>query len=258
MLDNQTSPFDFKGQVAVVTGASSGIGVQMSMALARQGADVALLARRVEKLETVAKEIRKLGVKCVPVKCDVTDTEAVKAAVETVKTELGRCDVLINNAGGNKGGASAEFSDEDWNFVVELNLTSVFKVSREFGKLMIEQNYGRIINIASMYGIVGSGLDCTAYHATKAAVNNMTRSMAAEWAKHGITVNALCPGFFISELTEELLTTESFQAWLKTVCPMNRHGEPGELDTATLFLAAKGSSYCTGVILPIDGGYTCV
>ncbi len=256
---NSKNLFDLKGKVAVVTGASSGLGVQMAKALAGQGADIAILARRKEKLDKVADEIRELGVKCLSIQCDVTDTASIIAAVAAVKAEYGKADILINNAGSGGVGPAEQTTDDDWNHTISVDLNGVFKMAREFGKLMIENKYGRIINISSMYGIVGNmALPTAAYHAAKGGVVNLTRALAAEWAKHNITVNCICPGYFATELTVDTLNTESFTNYMKASVPVGRYGNEGELDTATLFLASENSAYVTGVILPIDGGYTCV
>jgi gluconate 5-dehydrogenase len=251
--------FDLTGRVAVVTGASSGLGVQMAKALARQGADIAILARRKEKLEAVAEEIKALGVKCLSVQCDVTDTEAIKKAAELVEAEFGKVDILVNNAGSGGVGPAEETTDEAWSHTIKVDLDGVFKVAREFGKIMIKNQYGRIINISSMYGMVGNmALPTAAYHAAKGGVINLTRALASEWAKHGITVNALCPGYFATELTVDTLNTESFTNYMKATVPVGRYGKEGELDTTVVYLASDASSYVTGVILPVDGGYTCV
>jgi len=251
--------FDLKGKVAVVTGASSGLGVQMAKALARYGADVAVLARRKEKLEKVAEEIRSLGVKCLPVQCDVTNSQSVAEAAKTVEKEFGKVDILINNAGTGGSKAAEDMTDEEWNYTISVDLTGVFTVAREFGKIMIKNKYGRIVNIASMYGLVGNmEIPTAAYHAAKGGVVNFTRALAAEWAKYGITVNAICPGYFMSEMTEAVLNTEAFTNYIKRTVPMGRYGNEGELDGITVFLSSDASSYLTGVAIPVDGGYTCV
>jgi len=256
---SKTDMFDLSGKVAVVTGASSGLGVQMAKALAKQGADIAILARRMDRLEKVAEEIRALGVKCIPVHCDVTDTEAIKAAVAAVIAEYGKVDILINNAGDGGTGPAETTTDETWHRTVSVDLDGVFFMSREFGKHMIAAKAGRIINIASMYGMVGNmALGTAAYHAAKGGVVNLTRALAAEWSKHGITVNSICPGYFETELTIDTLKTESFQAYMKSSVPAGRYGEAGELDAAVIFLSSDAASYVTGVILPVDGGYTCI
>jgi len=251
--------FDLKGSVAVVTGASSGLGVQMAKALARQGADLVILARRKEKLEQVAEEIRELGVKCLPIVCDVTDIEAIKRAAEITEKEFGKVDILINNAGSGGVAPAEETSDEMWYHTINLDLNGVFMVAREFGKIMIKNKYGRIINIASMYGMVGNmAHPSSAYHAAKGGVVNVTRALAAEWAKYGITVNCICPGYFVTELTQDVLDTEYFTNYMKQTVPVGRYGREGKLDSTAVYLASEASSYVTGAIIPVDGGYTCI
>lgn len=251
--------FDLKGKVVVVSGASSGLGVQMAKGFAGQGADVVITARRMERLEEIAKEIREYGVKCLPVRCDVTDTESVNSAAETVEKEFGKVDVLINCAGSAKNAGVLTMTDEEWDFTIDTDLTSVFKVTRAFANIMKKNNYGRIINIASMYGMVGNtAIDTVAYHASKGGVVNFTRAVAAELAKYNITCNAICPGYFATELTIETLQTEYFTNYMKATVPLGRYGYEGELNAGAIFLASDEASYVTGVILPIDGGYTAV
>ncbi len=251
--------FNLKNRVCVISGASSGLGAQMAKGFAQQGADVVVMARRMEKLEKVAQEVRNLGVKCLPVRCDVTDTESINAAAETVIKEFGKVDILINCAGSAKNAGVANMTDEEWNFTIDTDLTSVFKVTRAFSKYMIEKKYGRIINIASMYGMVGNtAMDTVAYHSSKGGVINFTRAVAAELAKYNITCNSICPGYFATELTIDTLKTEAFTNYMKATVPMARYGEEGELNSAAIFLGSDEASYVTGVILPVDGGYTAV
>ncbi len=252
--------FDLKGKVAVVTGASSGLGVQLATAFARQGADLVLLARRVERLEELADKLRdEYGVKVLPVRCDVTSTEDINAAAKSCEEKFGRCDILLNCAGSSKDKGVLEMNDEEWDFTIATDETSVFKMTRAFAALMKKYKYGRIINIASMYGLVGNTeIHTVAYHASKGAVVNFTRAVAAELATDGITCNAICPGYFETELTKAVLDTPRFQEFAKTHVPMQRYGQLGELDAAAVFLASKEASYVTGAILPVDGGYTCV
>ncbi len=252
--------FDLHGRVAVVSGASSGLGIQLATAFARQGADLAILARRFERLEELSEKLKaEFNVKVLPIQCDVTSTESVNAAAEKVEAEYGRVDILLNCAGSSKDKGVLEMADDEWDFTIATDETSVFKMTRAFANIMQKNHYGRIINIASMYGLVGNTeIHTVAYHASKGAVVNFTRAVAAELATEGITCNAICPGYFETELTKAVLDMESFQQFAKTHVPMQRYGKPGELDAAAVFLASEESRYVTGVILPVDGGYTCI
>ena len=187
--------FDLKGRVAVITGASSGLGRQMSFAFAEHGANLVLLARRLDRLREVANEILdKYPVNVTIIECDVTDTENIRFARDHVKIQYGKIDILVNCAGASRDSGILDMSDEDWQFTINTDLTSVFKVTREFAKLMTENNYGRIINISSMYGMVGNTeIPTIAYHSSKGGVINFTRAAAAELAKYNITVNCVCP-----------------------------------------------------------------
>ena len=255
-----TNYFDLKGRVAVVTGASTGLGLQMAKAFASQGANLVLLARRMNLLEENAKAITaEFGVEVLPFACDITDAEKVKAAVAATMERFGRVDILMNNAGTGAVGPAEEITDEQFKHEMSIDLFGTFICAREFAKEMIKAGYGRIINIASMYGLVGNLIVGSApYHAAKGGVVNLTRALAAEWGKYGITVNTICPGYFFTPLTKETLDSQWFKDYAKGAIPMERYGVEGELDTAAIFLASPASSYVTGVALPVDGGYTCI
>ena len=251
--------FNLEGRVAVVTGASSGLGMQMARGLAHQGADLVILARRMERLEALKKELEEEGRKVLAIACDVTKTEDINHAAEETEKEFGKVDILINCAGSSKDKGVLEMNDEEWDFTIATDETSVFKMTRAFGNIMKKNNYGRVINIASMYGMVGNAeIPTIAYHASKGAVVNFTRAAAAELAPFGITVNCICPGYFYTELTTAVLDTEMFQKFAASHVPMKRYGKEGELNAAAIFLASEEASYVTGVILPVDGGYTAV
>ncbi len=260
--------FDYKGKVVAITGASSGLGKQMAEGFAQVGANLVLLARRIDRLEASAAEwSAKYGVEVLPIKCDVTDEASIDAALSAIDSKFGKVEVIINNAGGEKGTGTplVDYKRDDWDFTLNLDLTSVFTMTKKFAKYMEaniaggKQGYGRVINIASIYGLVGNTVIPTiAYHSTKGAVVNFTKGAAAELATKGITVNAICPGYFYTELTTETLDSEMFQAFAKQSVPMQRYGREGELNSAAIFLGAEESSYVTGQALAIDGGYTCI
>lgn len=260
--------FDYKGKVVAISGASSGLGKQMAEGYAQQGADLVLMARRVDRLEASAKEwSEKYGVKVLPVACDVTNQESIDAAVAKVEETFGHCEVIVNCAGGEKGTGTplTDFVRSDWDFTLNLDLTSVMFMTKAFSNLMLKameagkQTYGRVINVASIYGLVGNtALPTIAYHATKGAVVNLTRGSAAELATKGITVNCICPGYFYTELTEETLNSEYFQAFAHSSVPMQRYGNAGELNAVAIFLGSEEASYVTGQNIAVDGGYTCV
>ena len=251
--------FDLSGQVAIVTGCSTGLGVQMAKALASQGANIVVVARRQNLIEQVAKEITdEFWVETLPVVCDITDTQAVEAMVDAALKKFGRIDILINNAGTGAVAPAEDITDEQFDNEMQIDLFGSFRVARSVAKkAMIPAEYGRIINIASMYGLVGNKVAGSApYHAAKGGVVNLTRALAAEWGKHNITVNSICPGYFYTPLTQETLDSDFFQQNAKTMIPEERYGNEGELDSAAIFLASPASSYVTGVNLPVDGGDT--
>lgn len=253
--------FDLSGQVALVTGCSTGLGVQMAKALANQGCNIIPVARREELINAVARQLEAdYGVQTMPVRCDITSTEAVDETVSKALDRFGRIDILINNAGTGAVAPAEDITDEQFSRELDIDLFGSFRVARAVAKQgMIPVRYGRIINIASMYGLVGNKMAPSApYHAAKGGVVNMTRALAAEWGHYGITVNAICPGYFWTPLTKDTLESPQFKDYAHTTIPMDRYGAEGELDTAALFLSSPLSGYVNGVMLPVDGGYTCV
>lgn len=251
--------FDLTGNVALVTGCSTGLGVQMARALANQGADIICLARRKNLVDEVAEQICKdFGVKAIGISCDITNTERVEAAVKEAMDMFGRIDILINNAGTGAVAPAEQITDEQFQWEMDVDLFGSFKVARAVAnQAMIPAGYGRIINIASMYGLVGNKIAPAApYHAAKGGMVNMTRALACEWGEKGITVNCICPGYFETPLTKETLESDFFKEYAKTMIPLARYGREGELDTTAIFLSSKLSTYVNGVILPVDGGYT--
>jgi len=251
--------FDLTGKVAVVTGGSSGLGVQLAKALASQGADIAVVARRIDRLNTVSEEIKAMGRKCLPVKCDVTKDSDITSAVNATIDYYGKIDILVNCAGMGLPSPAEQISSEDWKKVIDVNLNGVFAFSREVGKKMIERKYGKIINIGSIHSNISiATFPIASYCASKGGVLMMTKALAAEWAKYNITVNAIGPAYFDSELTHDALKDGDFMGFIKQRCPMGRVGKPGELDGALVYLASDSSSYTTGNIIYVDGGWNAV
>lgn len=247
--------FRIDGKVAVITGASSGIGAHFARLLTAAGARVALAARREGPLKELSAQLP--GSIAVP--CDVTLAEDRERLVRTVTEELGPVDILVNNAGLSEIAPAERQSVESFDAIVGVNLTAVFALSAAVGTGMLERGTGSIVNIASVYGLVASGsLPQAAYAASKGGVVNLTRELAAQWAARGVRVNALCPGWFWSEMTEDMLGNDKGRTWVERRTPMRRAGELHELDGALLFLAADASSYVTGASIPVDGGYLTV
>lgn len=245
-----------KGKVAVITGASSGLGVTFAEALAEGGANLILAARRIEKLNEVAVQMRKLGVKAMPFQCDVSKQEEVQALVDTTIKNFGKLDIIVNNAGVAAMGPSTEMPVEEWNRVVSVNLTGVFLCARTAAKQMIKQGSGKVINIASIYGAVGDVFPAAPYYATKGAVINLTRDLAVEWAPFKVNVNAIAPGFFPSEMTEGIFRESRYTEYITKQTPLGRIGKPDDLKGAVLFLASPASDFVTGQTIFVDGGWT--
>lgn len=247
---------DLTGRVAIVTGASSGLGYEYCKAFAENGAKVAAFARRKEKLEKLKDEIEAMGGMCLPVQCDVGVEDQVISSVQKVVDTWGKIDILVNNAGMMAYCPTVDLSLEQWQKVVDVSLTGYFLMARECAKNMIQNQYGRIINTASMYGhIAAFHHPILAYNATKGAVPNFTRSLAQEWAKYNITVNAIGPGEFPSEMMQ---FDETALGELKKRCPIGRPGKIEELCGQLLLFASENSAYTTGQTIYIDGGWTAV
>ena len=251
--------FNLKGRVVVMTGAGSGLGKQMSKAFAKQGADLVIMDIKTDALAELKQELEKENVRVLAVKCDVTSSAEIDYAAKISEEKFGKVDILVNCAGSARNNGVLDMNDSDWEFTINTDLSSVFKVTRAFANIMKKNNYGRIINISSMYGLVGNTeIPTIAYHSAKGGVVNFTRAAAAELAEYNITVNAICPGYFYTELTKDVLETEEYKKFADSHVPMKRYGKEGELDAGAIFLASDEASYVTGAILTIDGGYTAI
>jgi NAD(P)-dependent dehydrogenase (short-subunit alcohol dehydrogenase family) len=260
MLDQGTTMglnLDLKGRSALVTGASSGLGVTFARGLAAAGANVVLVARRADRLEQLAAEIQSAGVQSLALPCDVGDAAAVAAMVSAAWARFGRIDILVNGAGVAAEGAVVpeKVPPELFEQTMRVNVTGTFYCCREVAALMLADGKGgSIINIASISGMAGTANFPVAYQASKAAVINLTRALACSWADRGVRVNALAPGWFPSEMTESLFAIPPFMEWACAAAPMKRVGNPEELIGALLFLATNASSFVTGHTLVVDGG----
>lgn len=248
--------FDLEGRVALITGGSGGLGKVFARALAGAGADIALLGRRIEASEAEAEPIRaEMGRRVIAVQADVRKPDEVQAAVARVTAELGSVDILINSAGVNVRKPAIEFPLEDWNRVLEINLTGAFICSRAVAPGMIAAGWGRVINVSSMLGLVGLG-ERPAYTAAKGGLIQLTRTLAIEWAPHNVTVNALAPGPFETEMNRPLIENpQAYRAFADKI-PLNRWGKTDELAGAILYMAAPASDFMTGSVITVDGGWT--
>lgn len=249
------SPFDLTGKRALITGSSRGLGYAMAKALAEAGASIVLNARDSVALGAAAQDLAETGATVNAAAFDVTNRESINAAINYIEDDIGPIDILINNAGMQFRSSLEAFPPERFDQVIATNLTSVFNVSQPVARQMISRGAGKIINICSMLAEV-SRPTIAPYAATKAAVANFTRGMAVDWARHGLNVNGIAPGYFATEMNDALTRDDKFNSWVESRTPMGRWGQPHELGGAAVFLASEASRFVNGHILYVDGAFT--
>ena len=247
------SLFDLSGRVALVTGASRGLGQYFARALARAGADIAITSREQRSLSAFAEEILALGRQCFSAALDVRDYDSIQSSVAAIEGHFGRIDILVNNAGCNIRKPAAEVTWEDWNTVLDTNLRGSFFVAQAVARGMIQRGYGRIINIGSVTSVAGyAGLG--PYGASRGGIKQLTMSLADDWGSHGVTVNCLAPGWFRTQQNEVMYKNAAWVEYLTDRIPVKRPGRPDDLDGTVVFLASESSRYMTGQTLLVDGG----
>lgn len=245
--------FDLTGKVAVVTGASRGLGQYLGRALARAGADLVITSRRIDDLKPFQAEIEALGRKALPVELDLRDQTSIRTAAEKALAGYEKIDILVNNAGCNVRKPAFDITWDDWNLVLDTNLRGSFFVAQAFARGMVQRGYGRIINIGSVTSVFGyAGI--APYCASRGGIKQLTMSLADEWGSHGITVNCLAPGWFRTQQNSVLYENEKWVEYIKDRIPLKRPGQPNDLNGAVVFLASDASAYVTGQTLLVDGG----
>ncbi|HEY0754867.1 MAG TPA: glucose 1-dehydrogenase [Ktedonobacteraceae bacterium] len=250
-----TVKFDFSGEVAVVTGGSRGLGLEIAEAFGKAGASVVITARREQWLREAEKQLRDQGITVLALVGDVAEPMVVEQLVQQILAAYGQIDILVNNAGLTWGTPAESMPFERWQQVINANITGTFLMSQAVGRQMLERKQGCIISVASIAGLSGGQLNTVGYNASKAAVINLTRSLAVEWGAQNIRVNCIAPGLFRTRMTEGIIA-QGAEAVVASTAPLRRIGQPGEIAPTVLFLASAGASYITGQVLPIDGGST--
>jgi len=251
----EASPFDLTGKVAIVTGASRGLGQYFGRALARAGADLAITSRDLESLRPFQQEIEAMGRRALALQLDVRDHHSIQHMVSAVHAAYGKIDILVNNAGCNVRKPALEVTWDDWNLILDTNLRGAFFVAQAVARHMIPRRYGRIINIGSITSVFGyAGL--SPYSASRGGIKQLTMSLADDWGPHGVTVNCLAPGWFKTQQNRVLYENERWVEYITDRIPLRRPGRPDDLDGAVVFLASDASQYITGQTLLVDGGMT--
>ena len=248
--------FDLMGKVGIVTGGAGGIGKALALGLARHGADVVVTSRTLSKLEPVAEEIKAMGKKSLAVASDVTDERSVKDMVDHVVKGFSRVDILVNAAGINIRNSAEDIPLEDWKKVMDFNAFGTFVCCQAVGRVMIKQKSGKVVNVSSVRGRYGAPSGAVAYSPSKGAVDTLTRTLACEWAKYNILVNAVAPTLIETDLTRQALANPEFAKTMRARIPLGRWGFPEDVVGPTVFLASKASDFVTGQIIYVDGGTT--
>jgi NAD(P)-dependent dehydrogenase (short-subunit alcohol dehydrogenase family) len=251
---NMPDLFSLQGKVAIVTGAAQGIGREIALGFAQYGADIVAVDLNDERLQTLKNEIETQNRRCLVLNVDLIHLDQIDRMVEATVKSMGRIDILANIAGVNVHKAAEEMTEKEWDFVLDINLKALFFCCRAVGKVMLQQGSGRIINMSSSFGVVGFG-GRTAYAASKAAVSNLTKTLALEWSAKGINVNAIAPGPVWTEARHQLFSDPEFYGNLLKKVPINRTAKPAEIVGPAIFLAGEASSFVTGATLLVDGGW---